>query len=204
MQLFFLLPCCIYSFPCSLCSTRVPAGVICALVATFSPLTAPWDCPSGDLNDAGANWFLPSLSFSLSPLWIPDKSSHSIKSHVRQSMRPGSEIVSSGWDLGRASLPAPHDVTYKATIGPRGVFEPSYDLRKAMVMNCAHPSLQSSVLHPSIISSDSHMWVHLPAYLWGWACRPEVLSAPQGSEQRSLHRRWRCRTGWLPLCQKRQ
>lgn len=119
-------------------------------------------------------------------------------------MRPGSEIVSSGWDLVRASLAVQRDVTYKAAIGPRGVVEPSYDLRKAMLMNCTRPLLQSSILHLSIISSDSHMWVHLPAYLWGWACRPEVLSAPQGSEQRSLHRRWCCRTGWLPLCRKKR
>lgn len=135
----------------------------------------------------------PPTVICLSSLWIPGKSSQSVKSHM-----PGRG------DLSLASSPVQHDVTYKAAMAPAGVVKPIYDLGQAMLMNCTHPSLQPSIIHPSIISSDRHMWVHLPAYLWGWACRPKVLSAPRGSEQRSLHRRWRCRTGWLPLCGKRQ
>lgn len=123
---------------------------------------------------------------------------------MHDSMRPGSGIVSSGGDLSLASLPGQYYVTYKAAMGPAGVVEPIYGLRKEMLMNCTHPSLQPSIIDLSINSSDSHMRVHPPAYLWGWACRPKVLSGPQGSEQHSLHRRWRCRTGWLHLCCKRQ
>lgn len=96
----------------------------------------------------------------LSSLGIPGKSSQSVKkSHMQghESTRPGSGIVSSGRDLSLASSPVQHDVTYKAAMGPGGVVEPIYDLREAVLMNCTHPSLQPSIIHPSIISSDRHM-----------------------------------------------
>lgn len=88
-----------------------------------------------------------------------NKSSQSVNSHMHghESTRPGSGIVSSGGDLSLASSRVQHGVTYKAPMGPRGVVEPIYDLGKAMLMNCTHPSLQPSIIHPSIISSDRHM-----------------------------------------------
>lgn len=65
--------------------------------------------------------------------------------------------MSSGGDLSLAFSPVQHDVTYKAAMGPVGVLELLYDLGEAMLMNCTHPSLQPSIIHPSIISSDRHM-----------------------------------------------
>lgn len=72
-------------------------------------------------------------------------------------MRPESGNMSSGGDLSLACSPVQHNVTYKAAMGPAGVVEPSYDLGEAMLMNCTHPSLQLSIIHPSIIPSDRHM-----------------------------------------------
>lgn len=65
-------------------------------------------------------------------------------------MRPACGIVSLGGDLSLASLAAHHDVKDKAAIGPAGVVEPSYDLRKPMLMSCTYPSPQPSIIHPCI------------------------------------------------------
>lgn len=71
-------------------------------------------------------------------------------------MRPAHGIMSSGGDLSLASLVVHHDVKDKAAIGPAGAVEPSYDLRKAMLMSCTYPHSHPSYIH-SFISFHSHM-----------------------------------------------
>lgn len=123
---------------------------ICAPVARFSPLNLPPDCLSGDLlSDAWANWvvschlsqFSPTLRISFWKYDSPAKVANPVKVTCMDPL---------GGDLSLVSLAVHHDVKDKAAICPAGVVEPSYDLRKAMLMSCTYPSPQPSIIHPSI------------------------------------------------------
>lgn len=49
-----------------------------------------------------------------------------------------------------ASLLKRSSIEVTAVSGPAGVVAPSNDPRKAILMNCTHPSPKPSIIHPSI------------------------------------------------------
>lgn len=79
-------------------------------------------------------------------------------------MNRGHGVVSLGAALGLAFLLVHPTIERNAPGGPAGVVELSSDPGKAILMNCAYPSVQQSIIYPSIYF-HMHPYIHEYIYL---------------------------------------